>query len=323
MNPPPRLVPQAGPSVWTGATLTPADWMLPVGAEAMTELEAAMVALAGRPPAGPADAPLPQLAPVLRMVADRLEHGRGFVLLRGLDLDRLAGPAPETALLVLGAHLGTALPQDEAGALVGRLAGPGAATDAPPRFHADPADAVALLCLRQTREGGQVTLVSAPSLHNALLKSDRAALAALHRGLPHRGSGDAPLRIPVFSTASGSFVGRYDRDALEEAALEEAERTALAALDAAAAAPGQALSLALHAGDILFLNPHLVWKQVIAGEAPAPEDAARELLRLWLAMPGSRALPDSFGAVFGTTAAGAPRGGVPQGTSMAGGLVGG
>ena len=319
MNPPPRLVPQAGPSVWTGAALSPADWMVPIGAEAVGELELALIALAGRAPTGPGDAALPGLAPVLRGVAERLEHGRGFVLLRGLDLGRLAGPATEAALLVLGAHLGTALPQDAGGALVGRLAGPGAVVDAPVRFHADPADAVALLCLRQPAAGGRVTLVSAPALHNALLKSDRPALAALHGGLPHRNGGGEALCLPVFSTSSGSFVGRYDRAAIREEALEAAHHAALAALDAVAAAPGQALSLALHAGDILFLNPHLVWKQVVAGEAPAADEASRELLRLWLSTPGSRALPESFGAVFGTTAAGAPRGGV----TAAYGLVGG
>jgi hypothetical protein len=319
MNPSPRLVPQAGPSVWTGAALSPADWMVPIGAEAVAELELALIALAGRAPSGPGDAALPGLAPVLRGVAERLEHGRGFVLLRGLDLGRLAGPATEAALLVLGAHLGTALPQDMAGALVGRLAGPGAVVDAPVRFHADPADAVALLCLRQPRAGGRVTLVSAPALHNALLKADRPALAALHGGLPHRNGGGEALHLPVFSTSSGSFVGRYDREAMWEEALEPAQQAALAALDAVAAAPGQSLSLALHAGDILFLNPHLVWKQVVAGEAPAADEASRELLRLWLSTPGSRALPESFGAVFGTTAAGAPRGGV----AAAYGLVGG
>jgi hypothetical protein len=293
--------------------------MVPVGAEAAAELEAALAALGGRAPAGAGDAALPCLGPVLRGVAERLEHGRGFVLLRGLDLGHLAGPATEAALLVLGVHLGTALPQDAAGALVARLAGPGALVDAPVRFHADPADAVALLCLQQPRAGGRITLVSAPALHNLLLKSNRAALATLHGGLPHRNGGGEPLRLPVFSTSSGSFVGRYDRDAMLEDGLEAPQQAALAALDAAAALPGQALSLALHAGDILFLNPHLVWKQVVAGEAPAADEASRELLRLWLSTPGSRALPESFGAVFGTTAAGAPRGGVP----MASGLVGG
>ncbi|WP_165982291.1 TauD/TfdA family dioxygenase [Dankookia rubra] len=319
MNPSPRLVPQAGPSVWTGAALNPADWMVPIGAEAVAELEAALIALAGRAPAGPGDAALPRLAPVLREAAERLEHGRGFVLLRGLDLERIGGPETEAALLVLGVHLGTALPQDREGALVGRLAGPGAVVDAPVRFHADPADAVALLCLRQPAVGGQVTLVSAPALHNALLRADRAALASLHAGLPHRNGGGEALRLPVFSTSSGSFVGRYDRDAMWEEALEPAQQAALAALDAAAAVPGQALSLALHAGDILLLNPHLVWKQVVTGEAPAADEASRELLRLWLSTPGSRALPESFGAVFGTTAAGAPRGGVAASHGLVGG----
>ena len=324
MTPPPRLVPQAGPSVWTGAALTPADWMVPIGAEATGELEAALVALAGRDPAGPGDAPLPGLAPLLRSLADRLEHGQGVVLLRGLDLDRLAGPAAEAALRVLGAHLGTALAQDAAGTLVGRLAGPGAEAGAAARFHADPADAVALLCLQQPREGGRISLVSAPALHNALMKSDRAALAVLHGALPHRAPGSPePVDLPVFSTASGAFVGRYDRDSLVEAALDAAQQAALAALDAAAAAPGQALSIALHAGDILFHNPHLVWKQVKAGAGTVPDEAERELLRLWLATPGSRALPDSFRAVFGTTAAGAARGGVPVPAPGPGNMVGG
>ncbi|RAI58541.1 TauD/TfdA family dioxygenase [Roseicella frigidaeris] len=319
MTPPPRLVPQAGLSVWSGAALTPADWMLPIGVEATAELVAALAALDGRLPAGPGDAALPRLAPMLHAVAGRLEHGRGFVLLRGLDLERLPGAAAEAALLLLGAHLGTSLPQDAAGGLVGRLASPGAGAASVPRFHADPADAVMLLCLRQRREGGAVTLVSAPALHNALLRSDRAALAALHAGLPHRNGEGAPAQMPVFSTASGSFVGRYDREALFEPALEPAQLRALAALDAAAALPGQALTLALHAGDLLLYNPHLVWKQVVAGEAPADAVAARAMLRLWLATPGSRALPESFGAVFGTTAAGAPRGGVPQAEGLVGG----
>lgn len=316
MNPPPRLTPQAGPSVWTGASLTPADWMLPVGTEVAAALEEAE------------GAGLPRLAPLLRQVGERLEHGRGFVLLRGLKIDRLADA--EAALLALGQQIGTALPQDGAGRLVGRLDGPGAGEFAPTRFHADPADAVALLCLQQPREGGTVTLVSAPALHNTLLKSNRAALAALHQPLPHRGANvmvphggtgatSEPTPLPVFSTASGAFVGRYDREAMLEAALDPAQQAALAALDAAAAAPGQALSIALHAGDLLFHNPHLVWKQVATGPVAEPEVAERQLLRLWLATPGSRALPESFRPVFGETAAGAPRGGVAADPSMVGG----
>ena len=307
---PPRLVPQAGPAAWTGSALTPADWMLPVGAEVAAELAGG----------GPDAAAAPLLAALMRQVAERLEHGLGFCLLRGLNLDRLADP--DSSLLTLGGLLGTPLPQDGAGTLVGRLAGPGASATAPARFHADPADATALLCLQQPREGGTVTLVSAPALHNALLKADRASLTLLHRDWPH-GDPAAPALLPVFSTASGAFVGRYDRDSMVAAALDPAQQAALAVLDAAAAAPGQALSIPLHTGDLLFHNPHLVWKRVsAASEAGVPEDPAladRQLLRLWLATPGSRDLPESFRQVFRETAAGVPRGGIAAGPAMVGG----
>jgi Taurine catabolism dioxygenase TauD, TfdA family len=318
MTPTLRLVPQFGPAVWTGAALTPNDWMVPLGAEAAYALAAAVAA---RPPdrsrEAPRDVPLAQLGPLLQAVANRLEHGRGFALLRGLTLERLGAAGAEAALLLLAGHIGTLLPQDGHGTLIGSLVGPGAdcldgAGDARPiRFHADPADAVALFCLRQPARGGSVTLVSAPALHNALLRADRAALAVLHGPLPHGGSGgDAPAMRPVFSTASGAFVGRYERDAMPDS-LDPAQFAALAALDAAAAAPGQALAIPLHAGDLLLYNPHLVWKRAMPGEHQAPPGAERELLRLWLATPNSRALPESFRPVFGETAAGVTRGGVP------------
>lgn len=313
MTPPPRLVPQAGPAAWTGAALTPADWMVPVGTEVAAELAAAK--LPGTGPASEAGR-LPLLAALLRGVAERLEHGRGFCLLRGLNLDRLA--EPEAALLTLGRLLGTPLPQDSVGTLVARLDGPGAAAEAPARFHADPADATGLLCLQQPREGGSVTLISAPTLHNALLKADRPSLALLHQPWPH-GSAESPVLLPVLSTASGAFVGRYDRDSMIEPLLDEARHAALAALDAAAAAPGQALSIPLHTGDLLFHNPHLVWKRISAGAGVEADQAARLLLRLWLATPGSRDLPESFRQLFRDTAAGASRGGIPAGAAMVGG----
>ena len=54
------------------------------------------------------------------------------------------------------------------------------------------------------------------------------------------------------------------------------------------------------------------------GETRVADEAERQLLRLWLATPMSRALPESFRAVFGETAAGATRGGVPAASRMVG-----
>jgi len=320
MNPPLRLVPQAGPAVWSGAALTPADWMLPIGTEDTAALEALVATSAPVP--GRTEALPPRLGAMLQTLAERLENGRGLVLLRGLSLERLGADGAERVLLALAARLGTALPQDPEGRLVQALAGPGMPAQGPVRFQADPADAVALLCLQQVPQGGSITLFSAPALHNALLKADRAALTVLHQGLPQRVDPDGPVAIPVFSTASGAFVGRCDHETIAPEALTEEQRKALAALEAVATAPGQALSIPLHPGDLLLRNPHLVWK--LATPEEGPPETARQLLRLWLAMPNSRALPESFRAVFRETAAGALRGGaMPAGNAPGDRMVGG
>jgi hypothetical protein len=313
---PPRLTPRAGPAVWTGATMLPSHWMLPVGGDAAAELLAAVAAGGGIRPQRPEDAPLPRFGAVLRDAADRMEHGAGFVLLRGLAADRFTVESAAAALLVVAAHLGAALPQDAEGTLV-----------APPRGTADgqllaePADAVAMFCLRALPEGEGVCLHSAASLHNELLRGNRAALAALHAPLPQRrggGGGDEPVMLPVFGTTGGAFVGRYDRGAVLDALLDPAQAAAVAALDAAVSVPGQALSIPLRAGDLLLLNPHLVWRRGSAA-SKATGDGVPRVLGVWLSTRTSRALPESFRAVFGETAAGARRGGAPNGPGMVGG----
>ncbi|WP_043340864.1 hypothetical protein [Belnapia moabensis] len=252
--PPPRLIPQAGPAAWAGSALTPADWMIPAGAEAAAEL------------AEPDAAQRPQLTALLRQVAERLDDGRGFCLLRGLNLDRLA--EPEAALLALGGLLGRPLPPEAAATPAG--------------FHADPADILALLCLGSLAEGA-VSLVAAAALHNALLKADRAALTVLHRDFPY---GEAAAQ-PVFATAEGAFLSHLDRAAMAAARLDPAQQAALDALEAVAAAPGQALALPLHAGDLLLVNPRLVWLRLAA-------ESAALLRRLRLDRPGPRSLPATF-----------------------------
>jgi TfdA family taurine catabolism dioxygenase TauD len=295
--------------------MLPSHWMLPVGAEAAAEL----LAVAASPHHGgraerPEDAPLPRLGPVLREAAERLENGAGFALLRGLAADRFTAETAGKALLAVAAHLGaTVLPQDADGALVAPPEGSAG------QFLAEPADAVVMFCLRAPPDGGAVLLHSAASLHNELMRRNRAALAALHKPLPHRcrNSSAEPIMLPVFGSAGGAFVGRYDRAAVVDSLLDPMQAAAVAALDAAAAAPGQALAIPLRAGDLLLLNPHLVWRR---GSAPPPDATAEpRMLGVWLSTRTSRALPECFRQVFGETAAGARRGGVPVGPAMVGG----
>jgi hypothetical protein len=309
-----RVVPRAGPNVWTGDAMLPSHWMLPVGRDAAAELLAVAAALGGAKPERAADAPLPRLGPVLRDAADRLENGAGFALLRGLAADRFTAATAATALLAIAAHLGAAVPQDAEGTLV-----------APPRrsdgqLLAEPADAVAMFCLRALPHGEAIKLHSAACLHNELMRRDRAALLTLHAPLPHRrrhSSAAEALMMPVFGSTGGAFVGRYDRAAVLDGLLDPAQAMAVAALDEAAAAPGNALAIQLRAGDLLLLNPHLVWRRGSLAQEEAGGEA--RMVGAWLSTRTSRALPESFRAVFGETAAGALRGGMADGPGMVGG----
>lgn len=233
---PRRIAPEAGPHLWNAGALSPADWMLPLGAEAAAEAHHATPG-----------APLPRLDPVLSRVVERLLHGRGFVLLRGL-------PPPEdpgALLRLLGARMGEALPTEPSGA--------------GPLFN-EACDMLLLLCT----DSATVTLRSAAAVHNALLKADRAALELFHRPLAQAEGG---VEMPVFSVSAGVFSARLDRAALAHAAPPEA----LAALDQAFDAPGLALNLPLRPGDVLALNPFLVWagraRGLVAQPLRAREDS--------------------------------------------------
>jgi hypothetical protein len=306
----PRIVPQAGPAAWRAGDLRAADWMIPLGAEHAGEIEAVLAALGGRAPASLAEAPLPALGAVLRQVAGRLDSGQGFGLLRGLPLERIGPDNGEAVLMALGLHLGRPVPQGPAGQAVQRV---GSATMSPGsarwRFHAEAADIVALLTLRQPPEADPAMLVAAATVHNEMMKRDRAALETLYAPLPHllhpgleAEAADAVVELPVFSTASGAFVGRHARDAIEAAQrlaqtprLTAAQVAALDLLDTICAEPGLALRLDVRPGDVLLYNPLQVWKR--RAEGAALEGEGREAMRLLLLTPNSRALPGGMAAL--------------------------
>jgi hypothetical protein len=233
--PPRRIAPQTGAHLWTGPALSPADWMVPLGSDAEAEILAALHA---------PGAALPRLDPLLSRIADRLAHGQGFALLRGLPLPE----EPASLLGLLGSRIGRPLSLPEPG-------GP---------FYTEPCDALLLLC----RQSVEVTLVSAAALHNELLRSDRAALDVLYRPLPHgpQAEGGSDLALPVFAVSSGVFAARFDRAALDPAAAGGA----LSVLEAAAASPELVLKLPLRPGDLLCVNPFLVWARRAAGLASLP-----------------------------------------------------
>jgi hypothetical protein len=83
---------------------------------------------------------------------------------------------------------------------------------------------------------------------------------------------------------------------------------ALALLDTVAAE--LAFEMTLVPGEIQLLNNHVIYHARTAFENDAAAGKIRSMLRLWFAMPNSRALPEDHAVLWGRVDRGAIRGGI-------------
>jgi hypothetical protein len=71
-------------------------------------------------------------------------------------------------------------------------------------------------------------------------------------------------------------------------------------------------SMDMKPGDLQLLNNHVVYHARTTYEDDPAPGRDRFLMRLWLSMPNSRALPEGFEALWGSIEPGALRGGIAQ-----------
>src|SRR5712691_6741160 len=225
------------------------EWIRPISPRAVTELDAALDGLKQRglawPHFGRDDFPLPTFSRELSSVLDELERGRGFVLLRGIPVDRYTPDELKNLYWGLGAHLGHARWQNSRGELIGevrddnRLYGEvrepsmdptlgrssrnKARSAGPLRFHTDRCDVVSLLTVRKAKQGGLSKIVSAVSVSNEILKV-RPDLHALlcqdywrSRQGEESGGEKKVFPMPLFCLHDGKFTTQYSRTFVEAA----------------------------------------------------------------------------------------------------------
>ena len=88
----PILEPLAGPAVWVGPELQDdGSWIMQLDAADIAEIDAALAAAKAAGVSIPfaADAfPLPNFARRIDEIVERVSHGRGFVLVRGIPRER-------------------------------------------------------------------------------------------------------------------------------------------------------------------------------------------------------------------------------------------
>ena len=133
--------PVEGPSVWYGPEMAQrTEWVHTLSAEDVAEIERAVRPLAEREAdiarITKADFPLPTLAPKLARICDEAINGRGFVLMRGLPVERWTIRESATAYFGVGAHFGSARSQNAQGACAGPRARPRPRRDQGPERRA-------------------------------------------------------------------------------------------------------------------------------------------------------------------------------------------
>jgi len=326
-----------GPAAWRGAELSRStEWIHHLSDADVAELEAA-AAEVGRHGRSVVEIrrahfALPRLARVLDAIKRELLGGRGFVLMRGLPLERYTLVEAATIFWGLGTHLGAALSQNALGHVLGHVKDLGYdASDPRTRiyqtnqrqgYHTDSADIVGLLCVRPARSGGRSSIASTVTAYNEVLARRPDLISALFEPVAtdHRGevpSGGRPwFSIPVLCWYAGHLTGIYQRRYIESAQrfsdaprLTARQREALDVFDAVLDDPALHLEMDFHPGDVQLIHNHQILHDRTAFTDDTDAQRRRHLLRLWLSPAEGRPLPLVFAERYGTVEPGR-RGGV-------------
>jgi len=276
-----------------------------------------------------ADFPLPTVAAKLAAAVSEVEHGRGFVLLRGIRLPDYSRDEARALFWGIGRHIGAPVTQNPQGALLHEIEDlgndyatnnvRGHSTNARLRPHVDPCDIVGLFCVRPAATGGLSTISSALTVYNEILDNNPEYLEPLCRGfrIDYAGKGPTPApdltspqRIPVFSACEGWVTCYYNAKQIDRGAektselLDELAQAAVLAVEALALRDDIRFDMGFQTGDIQLLNNYTI----LHARNSYEDDPAhkRLLLRQWLNVPNGRPLLPAVADRLGT----GPRGGV-------------
>lgn len=324
-------------SAWYGPDLAECrDWLEILSEAEIAEIESATkrLAVAGIeiPVIRREDFPLPMLGSRLQQMLDVVLNGRGFVLIRGLPVERWSRREAAIAFYGLGTHLGNARSQNAAGHVLGHVKDLGLSSRDPnvriyqtherQTYHTDSCDIVALLCLQPAKAGGLSSLVSSVTIFNEMRKRRPDLLAELFQPIETDRRGEVPegakpyFSIPVFNWHAGFLSAIYQRQYIESARrfeevppLTARQVEALDLFDSLANDPAIHLNMEFRRGDVQLVHNHTLLHDRTAFEDWPEPERKRHLLRLWLAPPQARPLPIVFAERYGSVIPG-DRGGV-------------
>ncbi len=312
-----------GPAAWYGRDLQQRDdWVETLTAPEIAELLEAVAAVER---AGIAmldvtidEFRLPTLGPRLSGLANELDRGRGFWLLRGLPIEDMTERQAAFAYWGLGLYMGVPVSQNARGHLLGHVTDEGRDLKDPGirgyqtrlrlPYHTDSSDVVGLLCLQPSKTGGLSSVASTTSAYNETVRR-RPDLAHMwfQEWYYDRRNEERPGEDPFFSTPlatwnDGLLSIRYVRSFLDSAQRHDAvpRRTAeeiefLDLVDEIANEPGFALNMDFRPGDIQFVCNYSTFHSRTSYTDHDEPERKRHLLRLWLTLHSGRPIPTDFG----------------------------
>jgi hypothetical protein len=297
------------PAAWRGADLADRrDWIVELGAADVAEIERA---LAGARDTALGtmrreDFPLPTLAPRVAEWRRELASGRGFLVVRGLPIERWGDDDASRAYWGLGLHLGRPGAQNPDDELLGHVVDTGEDAANPfvrryrtagdIAYHCDLADVVGLLCLRTAKRGGASRVVSSVTVYNELLRRRPDLVGRLYEPFrldrrDEHGSGVPWVPVVPCRYARGTLRTFYHSDYFRSVVrhadvppFTEEERTLLDLYEGIANDPDLCLDMHFAPGDVQLVSNHFLLHARTAYEDHADPARKRHLLRLWLSL---------------------------------------
>lgn len=289
----------------------PSLWSEQLEPRALDELRRTADALRGRSLAELRAAELPdtrELAAAARRWRRDLAEGRGFVLVRGFEVDGL--PPDELVLryAILGRHMGTFVSQNRRGELLTHVRDTGAdphhpstrlyTTRAEQDFHTDGADVIGLLCRRPARSGGASRIVSSSAIVAEVRRTRPDLFPVLfsdfpwhyqEAGMPDPACFTRPICVVSACGRLNTFFIPWFIQRSQQIAsaprLTERQADAVSLISELANDPRFYLDMVFEAGDVQWLkNAAILHKRTAYEDWDAP-DQKRHLLRLWLNAP--------------------------------------
>jgi alpha-ketoglutarate-dependent taurine dioxygenase len=303
---------------WRRRDLAPSDWLVPLTARCLAELDAAAAQIRRDPLPTilltPEQVSLAACAEAMGRVAERLQDV-GLAVLDRVPVERYTLAENQGLAWLLGSLLGRPVAQKWDGTMLYDVRDSGRALEYGVRrsvtnldltFHTDapwldrPPALVGLSCLNPAREGGVSRFVSLCTVHNEVRRRHPDLLPRLYRPFPwdrqaeHAPADDKVSRRPIFQQEDGDLHARFNEKLiatgaeLEGTPLDAEGREALEAMRAIVDSPELWVEFTIERGQVQYINNRqFAHSRTDFKDAPEPH-LKRHMIRLWTREEGRR-----------------------------------